>query len=163
LELPHEIYTPLDRLLTELDRAGFVGILTHPERNLGILSQPAVLPRLVARGCMLQVTAGSLLGFFGLRIQRFSESLVGRGLVHFVASDAHGTGARPPLLGGAFARVAELAGQDVATALCCRNPLKLVTGEEVCLNRGPPPKSPWSSWFRRSLRNVVSPATGWAR
>ncbi len=163
LELPHEIYAPLDRLLADLDREGIVGILTHPERNLGILSQPAVLPGLVNRGCLLQLTAGSLLGSFGLRIRRFSESLLGQGLVHFVASDAHGTGSRPPLLSRAYERVAELAGQDMATALCCRNPLSLLSGEEARLSRRPPPKSPWPSWFRGSLRGLVSPMTEWAK
>src|SRR5690242_10241412 len=37
LELPHELYIPLDRLLEELNSAGMVGILSHPERNQGIL------------------------------------------------------------------------------------------------------------------------------
>ncbi len=163
LELPHEIYTPLDRLLAELNGAGMVGILTHPERNLGILSQPAVLPRLATRGCLMQLTAGSLLGSFGPRIRRFSESLLADGLVHFIASDGHGTGSRPPGLGSAFQRVAELAGPDVAMALCCRNPLSLLTGEEASFSRGPPPESSPSSWLRRSWRSVVSPMGGWGK
>ena len=65
LELPHDVYVPLERLLAELASAGLVGILSHPERNLGILNQPGVLRPLVERGCLLQVTAGSLTGAFG--------------------------------------------------------------------------------------------------
>ena len=62
LELPHEIYIPLDPLLDELAAAGLAGILSHPERNRGIISQPHVLQPLVQRGCFLQVTAGSISG-----------------------------------------------------------------------------------------------------
>ena len=62
LELPHEMYFPLDNLLTELDRKGIIGILSHPERNAGLLRDPHLLLPLVDRGCLMQVTAGSLMG-----------------------------------------------------------------------------------------------------
>jgi len=159
LELPHEVYAPLDRLLAELNSIGIVGILSHPERNLGILNQPAVLPHLVDRGCLLQVTAGSLLGLFGSRIRQFSESLIEQGLVHFVATDAHGTGARSPLLRQAFDRVAKLRGHDVAVAICCQNPAMVAKGGEVFLDRKSPLKSMWSSWFRHSFKTTASPMT----
>ncbi len=40
LELPHELYVPLDGLLRRLQAINCVGILSHPERNLGILADP---------------------------------------------------------------------------------------------------------------------------
>ena len=98
LELPHDVYVPLDRLLAELAAAGLVGILSHPERNRGILHQPGVVRPLVERGCLLQVTAGSLTGAFGSQVQKFASSLVEQGLVHFVSTDAHSTTTRPPVL-----------------------------------------------------------------
>jgi protein-tyrosine phosphatase len=131
LELPHDVYAPLDRLLDELQAIGIVGILSHPERNQGILSRPDVLPRLIERGCLLQVTATSLTGLFGARIRRFAESIIRQGMAHFVATDAHGVASRPPLLQDAFQRVAELAGADAAIVLCCHNPACVANGEAV--------------------------------
>ncbi|MCE5266510.1 MAG: hypothetical protein LLG00_01300 [Planctomycetaceae bacterium] len=131
LELPHDVYLPLDRLLADLSSGGVVGILSHPERNVGILNQPKVLPPLIERGCLLQITAGSLTGVFGARIQRFAESLVADGLVHFVASDAHSVGNRSPILSAAFRRVAGLAGDEAARELCCRNPAHVAAGRPV--------------------------------
>jgi protein-tyrosine phosphatase len=128
LELPHEVYIPLDRLLGELRSAGLTGILSHPERNQGILSRPDILSNLVDQGCLLQVTAGSLIGVFGSRIQNFAESMIKRGFVDFVASDAHGTKSRTPLLGLAFNRVVELGGYDMAVDLFCRNPARVKAG-----------------------------------
>lgn len=131
LELPHELYIPLDRLLSELAAQNMVGILSHPERNLGILEQPDVVRPLVAAGCLMQITAGSLLGAFGAESQKLSDWLVEQGLVHFVSTDAHGSKSRRPLLRHAFDRVVKLAGWETATALCCRNPSAVAAGEKV--------------------------------
>ncbi len=135
LELPHDVYVPLDRLLAELNAAGLVGILSHPERNRGLLSDPRPARALVERGCLFQVTAGSLTGAFGPHVERFAESLVRQGLVHFVSTDAHGTKARTPVLTKAFERVAKLAGPSVAVNLCCRHPTAVAAGRDVSAER----------------------------
>jgi protein-tyrosine phosphatase len=128
LELPHEVYFPIDRLLTDLSAMGLVGILSHPERNSGILAQSCVARQLVESGCLLQVTAGSLLGSFGPVCQKFCEWLIEEGLAHFVSTDAHGANARRPLLQSAFRRVEELVGHDTAVDLCCLNPAAVAAG-----------------------------------
>ena len=147
LELPHDVYLPLDRLLEDLESAGGVGILSHPERNRGLLRQPGVLRPLVERGCLLQVTAGSLTGVFGSQVQKFADSLVEQGLVHFVATDAHGVKSRPPLLSPAFARVADLAGETVAIELFCLNPKAVAAGGAVPRRRHKIRRPAWVSRF----------------
>lgn len=149
LELPHELYMPLDRLLDELGRAGLVGILSHPERNQGILRQPEVLDALVEAGCLLQVTAGSVVGSFGPRIEDFSERLIQQGYVHFLATDAHGVKARRPLMRRAFDRVVELAGWEAACEMCSDNPWRVVEGKRVAPGRRPTRGGGIVSWFRR--------------
>ena len=126
LELPHEIYFPLDGLLHEFRLAGLVCILSHPERNHGILNQPKVLRRLHDQGCLFQVTAGSLLGKFGLPIQKFSEWMVKQKLVHIISTDAHGPRSRKPELSQAFQLVAQWIGQNGAIDLFCRNPAAVI-------------------------------------
>jgi len=151
LELPHDVYAPLDRLLDELQSIGIVGILSHPERNKGIMSRPDVLPRLIERGCLLQVTAASLTGLFGARIRRFAESIIRQGMAHFVATDAHGVASRPPLLQDAFQRVAELAGADAAVVLCCHNPASVANGEVVKAGVCRHARLSWTSRFIQSF------------
>jgi protein-tyrosine phosphatase len=151
LELPHDVYVPLERLLDELRKLGVVGVLSHPERNRGLLRQPGVLRPLVERGCLMQVTAGSLTGSFGSQVQKFAASLVEQGLVHFVASDAHATKTRPPVLREAFARVAELAGEKAAIELCCRNPRSLASGGAVRSGRRKSMKLGWTGWFSHTF------------
>jgi protein-tyrosine phosphatase len=131
LELPHELYLPLEPVIIELARRQIVGILSHPERNEGILRQPEVLMPLVEAGCLMQITAGSLCGSFGNLCQRFSEYLLTEGMVHFVATDAHGPQSRRPLMRRAFERVAELTDEATALDLCSRNPACVASGETV--------------------------------
>jgi protein-tyrosine phosphatase len=145
LELPHELYFPLEPLVEQLSRRNITGILSHPERNQGILHRPPVLRPLVEAGCLLQITAGSLCGTFGPECQRFCEWLLAEGLVHFVATDAHGPRSRRPLMRRAFERVVELAGEPTAIAVCKENPGRVATGQHVSAERreAPRPRRVW--------------------
>jgi protein-tyrosine phosphatase len=155
LELPHELYIPLDRLLGELAAQDLVGILSHPERNAGILKQTSVVRPLVAAGCLMQVTAGSLLGAFGGESQKFSEWLIEQGLVHFISTDAHGPKSRRPLMRHAFNRVVELGGWETAIAVCCKNPAAVAAGQSVNARQNvaaptrPRPASRLGTWLGR--------------
>jgi protein-tyrosine phosphatase len=149
LELPHEIYFPIDRLLADLAAIGVVGILSHPERNSGILAQPSVVRPLVVAGCLMQITAGSLCGEFGPGCQQLSEWLVERRLVHFVSSDAHGVRSRRPLLRKAFDRIVELADRETALDLCCINPAAVAAGQQVVASYPPARASRLGSWLGR--------------
>lgn len=147
LELPHEVYLPLDRLLGELKSAGLIGILSHPERNQGILGQPRVLESLVDAGCLLQITAGSLMGTFGPACQTLAERIVTQGLAHFVATDAHGIKARRPLMRRAYQRVVELAGAEVGARLCSANPHCVVRNRPLA-QAGRTQSRGWFGWRR---------------
>ncbi|MGI9457691.1 MAG: tyrosine-protein phosphatase [Aeoliella sp.] len=152
LELPHDLYFPLESILDGLSKLGMVGILSHPERNRGILREPAVMEPLIDAGCLMQITTGSLTGSFGPDCQRLADQLVSRGHVHFLATDAHGAKARRPLIREAYARAVELAGEKAATTMCQTNPRLVAEGRAV---RGgvmdvEPRRSGWRFWKRAS-------------
>jgi protein-tyrosine phosphatase len=152
LELPHELYFPLEGVLRELSRHGFTGILSHPERNHGLLSDPDVLPALVDAGCLMQVTAGSLAGTFGPHSQQLADWMLSQGLVHFVATDAHGVRSRRPLMRRAFERVTSLANEETAAILCSTNPALVAQGKTVPAGRRPVARRGWTRFF--STRKV---------
>lgn len=135
LELPHELYFPLEGVLDQLHAHNMVGILSHPERNQGLLKDPRLIEPLVDRGCLMQVTAGSLMGTFGPPAQQFAEWMIQRRLVHFLSTDAHGPKSRRPLMQRAFWQVAELADEPFALDICCRNPAAVAEGRSVSVNR----------------------------
>lgn len=131
LELPHELYFSIDRVLEQLNGQAMVGILSHPERNQGILKMPEVIEPLVRRGCLMQITAASLVGTFGPQCKQMSEWLLEKGLVHFISTDAHSTRARRPNMSRAFDAAVEIVGEEIALDLCCRNPAAVAEGAEV--------------------------------
>ncbi len=147
LELPHDVYLPLEGMLRELRQAGLVGILSHPERNVAIMRQPEVLGPWLDAGCLIQVTAGSLCGRFGSRVQSFCQWLVKRGRVHFVATDAHSAHGRAPRLRQAFQRIEALAGRKMAVACCSENPERVVQGQDIAAEVRRRPRSFWPLWM----------------
>lgn len=131
LELPHELYFPLQPLLRELSSVGMVGILSHPERNQGLLRERNVLRGLVDSGCLMQVTASSVIGGMGPACQELAQWMLREGLVHFIATDAHGAQTRRPLLRRAFDEVARLVDETTAADLCAHHPARVAGGEAV--------------------------------
>ena len=149
LELPHEIYFPLEPVLEQLGAAGYVGILSHPERNHGLQRSPEVLGPLVDHGCLMQVTAGSLTGLFGQASCELSKWMLNEGLVHVIATDAHGCKVRRPRIQQALRLVAQWTDSPTAQALGCQNPQSIVCGQEVAGGRRRKSARKWARWFQR--------------
>ncbi|WP_243293029.1 CpsB/CapC family capsule biosynthesis tyrosine phosphatase [Bacillus sp. FJAT-47783] len=78
-----------EQLLYEMQTKGITPVIAHPERNSEIMQHPDILYKFVKKGAITQVTAGSLTGRFGKKIQKFSLDLIEARLAHIVASDAH--------------------------------------------------------------------------
>src|SRR4051794_36935175 len=103
LECPYR-KTPVDveAAAEELENRGYRTLLAHPERCPLFQDDIERLAAIVDAGALCSITAASLLGSFGERVERFSYELLRRGLVHDVASDSHDHLHRPPGLGHAF-------------------------------------------------------------
>jgi len=147
IELPHSLYFSLDGLLEQLRRSGMTAILAHPERNGGLLRNPRLVASLVEQGCLMQVTAASLLGTFGSSCQQMAERLLQQGLVHVIATDAHGPRNRRPLMRQAFEHLGKIVGKETAVSLCCHNPARIAKGQEIETQPTPSPKRGLRRWF----------------
>ncbi len=123
------IPTSVKQDLFSISSSGMVPIITHPERNQILLRRPETVLELVKQGCLVQVTANSVTGFWGSRSKKMVEWLLKREAVHVVASDAHDPEHRKPVLSEAREAVADLAGDEVAEALVTHNPAAIVDGK----------------------------------
>ena len=118
VEPPHHIMPPrLESLFFDICVAGYVPILTHPERLTWISTNYGVMERLVKAGTWMQITAGSLTGNFGNKPKYYAERMLSDGLVHILATDAHDTVKRRPILAEGRERAARLVGADEARLL----------------------------------------------
>lgn len=110
---------------------GVVPVMAHPERNAGLIKNPALLYDLVTRGTLAQITAASLTGRFGATSAAVARLFLEHGCAHFIATDAHSTRDRAPVLAAAALEVARLTGQERAQSLVSGNPGRAVKGEGI--------------------------------
>jgi protein-tyrosine phosphatase len=135
-----------DDVFYQMQNAGMIPIITHPERNMLLQKRLEKLEEWAGNGCLLQVTGYSFLGRFGKQAKAFADLLLQKGLVHIVASDAHDTKHRPPSLKEAYEYVAKQSGAERAALLFVTNPGATLTGDpvETYVAAAPPPKK----WYR---------------
>lgn len=125
----------MDRILDQLLNVNLTPIVTHPERNPILRKDMARLEGWVDQGCLVQVTALSILGGFGKNAAGAARELMRKGLVHVIASDAHDPVHRHPKLNEAFAAVSRDYGEDIAELLFIDNPGGIIRGESVSAGR----------------------------
>lgn len=130
LEMPaSEIPDYAEQVVADLRWMGITPIIAHPERNLGIMEKPRRAEMLVRQGALLQVNASSLRGDHATR--GAAKFLITHGLVHFLATDAHGVYSRRPRLAKYLRRVEEWIGPAEANKLVRDNPAAVIAGQEL--------------------------------
>ena len=75
--------------LFRLALRGFTAVVAHPERSPSFQRRPERLTDVVARGILLQLTAGALSGAFGRSARDLADRLIARGEAHVLGSDVH--------------------------------------------------------------------------
>ncbi|WP_280770604.1 tyrosine-protein phosphatase [Salipaludibacillus daqingensis] len=125
------------KLLYDLQLAGKIPVIVHPERNQVFMKKPDMLYEFVKNGALTQVTAASVAGKFGKKIKEFSLDLVEANLTHFVASDAHNTTNRTFHMTDAYRVIDEEFGGDLVYFFK-ENAAYLLEGDHVMIE--PPEK-----------------------
>jgi len=106
-------------------------ILTHPERNPILQQTPQRILEFADQGCLIQATASSLTGFWGERPEIITRWLLEHSALHILATDAHDTKRRVPILSEARAVAAKIVGAEHASALVEDNPGAIVRGQPI--------------------------------
>ncbi len=112
----------------ELRLAGLTPVLTHPERNPTLQADLGRLAEWMRGGMLVQVTGDSVTGKMGKTAERIAHQLLGKRWVHFLSTDAHNVGSRPPRLSEARAVVAKKYGAEYAESLVMGNPMAVFEG-----------------------------------
>ncbi len=107
----------IEEVVYRLAGRGFFPILAHPERSRDIQKKPKRIRELVDNGALIQITAGSLCGCFGDNAKQCALELIELDAVHIVASDAHSSDKRPPLLSKAMDIVKRIKGIEYMNRL----------------------------------------------
>ncbi len=160
LEPSHHVRPPrFAESVFQLVAAGYVPVVTHPERLTWIEDNYSVMVELVRGGAWMQVTAGALTGMFGPRPKYWGERLLGEGLTHILATDAHSSTRRVPVLSKGRAVAEKLLGAEEAAQLVHGRPHALMANLPAS-QAAPLPAAvhPRTGWWRKKRFGIkISP------
>jgi protein-tyrosine phosphatase len=151
----HTMPARLEDIFFDLLVAGYVPILTHPERLSWIDANYETVERLVQGGVWMQITAASLAGRFGRQALYWAERMLDEGRVHILATDSHDDVRRPPMLAQGRDLAARRVGSAEAEHLVVTRPQGIL-GDELPSNLPMPCRvaSEGVSNVRSSVRNA---------
>lgn len=121
----------MELILDQLRRWGYHPVVAHPERYQAVQKRPRVMERWFAKGYILQLNKGSILGAFGTRAESTANELLKHGLAHVIASDAHHGDFRTTHMAAIAAWGREYLGPEYTDILLRRNPLQILKGKEI--------------------------------
>jgi len=138
-EPPHHIApSGFEEAVFNVIAAGYVPVITHPERLSWIETHYEEFIKVTELGAWMQITAGSLTGNFGSRPQHWAEKMLNDGIVHLLATDAHNLTRRAPILSAGKASAAKLVGQQEADELVNARPMAIWNNTPVNQVSRPP-------------------------
>lgn len=108
---------------------GFVPVIAHAERYDAFCRNKKLAAEVLGFGAMIQVNADSLAGGAGWTSKRCAKRLLRQGQAHFVASDAHDTARRHPMLAQCYRKISKRYGEEYAARLFWKNAQQLLSEE----------------------------------
>jgi tyrosine-protein phosphatase YwqE len=82
---PIQLYS----ILFDLQIAGYIPVLAHPERYLFYHNNLNEYDKLKKAGCLFQLNLLSVVGYYGFGIRKVAEQLLKKGMYDYVGSDVH--------------------------------------------------------------------------
>jgi tyrosine-protein phosphatase YwqE len=85
INAPIQLYS----ILFDLQVAGYIPVLAHPERYLFYHNNFREYEKLKRAGCLFQLNLLSVVGYYGAEITKVAEQLLAKGMYTYVGSDVH--------------------------------------------------------------------------
>lgn len=85
INAPIQLYT----ILFDLQVAGYIPVLAHPERYLFYHNTLDDYQKLKRAGCFFQLNLAAVVGYYGESVNKIAEKLLQKGMYDFVGSDVH--------------------------------------------------------------------------
>jgi protein-tyrosine phosphatase len=115
----------------KLGDLGITPIITHPERNPILRENLQRVAEWADQGCVVQMTGSALTGFWGEQTRRAAIWLLEHQAAHVLATDAHDTEKRVPVLSTARDAVAAICGLQIAQAMVEGNPGAIIANQTL--------------------------------
>ena len=126
----HQLPDIQKQALFDLKMAGVTPVIAHPERYKPVQENISIVTNWLEAGCIIQVDAGSPLGFLGSGAQATSERIIKNGWCQILGSDSHNNHRRNFCLHKAVETVQKWIGVGVEP-LVNDNPKAVIGGRPI--------------------------------
>ena len=121
----------MDEMLRFLTGCCYRIVVAHPERYEAVQTDPGLAAQWFRAGYVLQLNKGSLLGYFGKRVQSTAIALLEGGLVHLIATDAHSPHRRTTNMRHLRSWLENRCSEAYILLLLEENPTRLIKGRKM--------------------------------
>ena len=87
----------------------------------------------IKEGALIQVNSSSIIGKNGKEAERVSEILLNNNMIHFIATDAHSSTRRRPIIRETYDYIVRKYGEQKAEMLFIQNPYKVIEDKEISI------------------------------
>lgn len=114
----------------ELQDAGYIPVLAHPERYDFVGQDVNSLIPLIESGVLLQSNIGSMYGKYGKKIKKTLKKMLKRNMVHFFGTDSHNTTVYPRFE-ECMKKVRKIVKDEEMIEAILTNPEKILNNEKI--------------------------------
>jgi len=139
-------------IIYEIKIRGYIPILAHVERYKEVQENVNLIYECINEGALIQVNASSIIGKNGKEAKQVSEILLDNNMIHFIATDAHSSQRRRPVIKETYKYVSNKYGSKSAEILFIENPSKVIKDEDINIKspiRYKKPKGFFKNLFRK--------------
>jgi protein-tyrosine phosphatase len=128
---PNRFPKNLSDIIYELKIREYIPILAHVERYKEIQEDPKLIEQAIKEGACIQVNASSVIGKGPTQANKVCETLLKQNMIQFIATDAHSSSKRRPLVKEAYNHISKKYGEGKANKLFIDNPTSIINDEEI--------------------------------
>ena len=118
-------------IIYEIKIRGYIPVLAHVERYKEVQENINLIYECINEGALIQVNASSIMGKNRKEAEITSKILLDNNMVHFIATDAHSSERRRPLIKETYNYVVDKYGDKFAENLFIENPSKVIKDEDI--------------------------------
>ena len=126
---PYGLEVTIDNLI----RRGYIPILAHVERYKEVQENVNIIYDCIKEGALIQVNSSSIIGKNGKEAERVNEILLNNNMIHFIATDAHSSTRRRPIIRETYDYIVRKYGEQKAEMLFIQNPYKVIEDKEISI------------------------------
>ena len=110
-----------------------IHILAHVERYKEVQENVNIIYDCIKEGALIQVNSSSIIGKNGKEAERVNEILLNNNMIHFIATDAHSSTRRRPIIRETYDYIVRKYGEQKAEILFIQNPYKVIEDKEISI------------------------------